>query len=359
MVGDTALMVPLRTPLTGARSPFRLRILPAAAEGVRPTDAFVTRDGQAVAPRPATRAVLVRERDGEREGEDEILAEASLPTVPRFYALSTRDGVPYPKIALLHAPGVLASTVMQSCVRYNDPAQACGFCAIGTSIEGGRTIPRKTPAQLAEVAVAAVRLDGVRQLVLTTGTPATPDRGAAHLAACAAAVKAAVPTLPIQAQCEPPEDFGWFARLKDSGVDALGMHLEAVEPAVRARVMPGKATVGLERYFEAFGAAVEIFGRGQVSSYLIVGLGDRPASVIDMAERLLAVGVYPFVVPFVPIAGAPMAATTVPPAAEIMQSIYAEVGRLIRRHGVFSRDMKAGCGKCGACSALSAYEGAA
>jgi radical SAM protein (TIGR04043 family) len=165
--------------------------------------------------------------------------------------------------------------------------------------------------------------------------------------------------LPIQAQCEPPEDFGWFARLKDSGVDALGMHLEAVEPAVRARVMPGKATIGLDRYFEAFGAAVEVFGRGQVSSYLIVGLGDRPASVIGMAERLLAVGVYPFVVPFVPIAGAPMAATTVPPAAEVMQSIYGEVGRLIRRHGVFSRDMKAGCGKCGACSALSAYEGAA
>jgi biotin synthase-related radical SAM superfamily protein len=81
--------------------------------------------------------------------------------------------------------------------------------------------------------------------------------------------------------------------------------------------------------------------------------------VIGMAERLLAVGVYPFVVPFVPIAGAPMAATTVPPAAEVMQSIYGEVGRLIRRHGVFSRDMKAGCGKCGACSALSAYEGAA
>ena len=352
VVDDTALMVPLGPPRTGARSPFRLRILADGGAAPLPADAFLAGDGGAVPPRPATRALLLRDGDGDGDGQDEILAEVSLPTVPRFYALSTRDGIPYPKIALLHAPGVLASTVMQSCVRYNDPAQACGFCAIGTSIEGGRTIPRKSPAQLAEVAAAAVRLDGVRQLVLTTGTPATPDRGAAHLAACAAAVKAAVPTLPIQAQFEPPEDFGWFARLKDSGVDALGMHLEAVEPAVRARVMPGKATVGVDRYFEAFAAAVEIFGRGQVSSYLIVGLGDRPASVIAMAERLLAVGVYPFVVPFVPIAGAPMAATTVPPAAEVMQAIYAQVGRLIRQHGVFSRDMKAGCGKCGACSAL-------
>ena len=163
------------------------------------------------------------------------LAEVALPATPRFYALATADGVPYPKIALLHARNVLASTVMQSCVRYNDPADACKFCAIGSSLKEGRTLARKSPEQLAEVAEAAVRLDGVEQLVMTTGTPATPDRGAAHLAACAAAVRAAVPSLPIQVQCEPPDDFAWFARLAAAGADTLGMHLEAVEPEVRAR----------------------------------------------------------------------------------------------------------------------------
>src|SRR5205085_5679911 len=133
--------------------------------------------------------------------------------------------------ARLPARNVLASTVMQACVRYNAAATACQFCAIGSSLKEGRTLARKSPAQLAEVAEAAVRLDGVEQLVLTTGTPASADRGAAHLAACAAAVKAAVPSLPIQVQCEPPDDFAWFARLRDAGADALGMHLEAVEPA--------------------------------------------------------------------------------------------------------------------------------
>ena len=42
----------------------------------------------------------------------------------------------------------------------------------------GATIAAKTPAKLAEVAEAAVRLDGVRQMVMTTGTTAGPDRGA-------------------------------------------------------------------------------------------------------------------------------------------------------------------------------------
>jgi biotin synthase-related radical SAM superfamily protein len=55
------------------------------------------------------------------------------------------------------------------------------FCAIGQSLAAGRTIARKTPAQLAEVAEAAVRLDGVKQMVMTTGTPNTSDRGISGL----------------------------------------------------------------------------------------------------------------------------------------------------------------------------------
>jgi radical SAM protein (TIGR04043 family) len=323
-LGGTTVMVPMRAP--GA-SRFRLRVLDGGSE--------------------STRAVVMR--DGAHLGEVE------LPPAARFYALTTADGVPYSKIALLHARRVLASTVLQSCVRYADPALACRFCAIGTSLKEGRTLARKTPAQLAEVAEAAVRLDGVEQLVLTTGTPASPDRGAAHLAACAAAVRALVPALPIQVQCEPPDSFAWFARLRDAGADALGMHLEAVEPAVRAAIMPGKAEVPIERYLDAFVAAVKIFGRGQVSTYLIAGLGDQPASLLAMAARLAAIGVYPFLVPFVPIAGTPMAHHA-PPSSDGMRALYAEVARLLRAHGLSSAQMKAGCARCGACSALSAYE---
>ena len=88
------------------------------------------------------------------------------------------------------------------------------------------TIARKTPGQLAEVAAAAQRLDRVRNVVMTTGTPPTEDRGAAVLSECAAAIKAAT-GLPIQAQCEPPANFAWFGQLRAAGVDSLGMHLEA------------------------------------------------------------------------------------------------------------------------------------
>lgn len=282
------------------------------------------------------------------------VGEVSIPGIPKFYGLSTEDGIAYSKIATLHSKDVLATTLLQHCIRMNDAATACQFCAISQSLASGQTIARKRPAQLAEVAKAAVELDGVKHMVMTTGTPQTSDRGAAILCESAAAVTAAV-ALPIQAQCEPPDDDAWFRRLHDSGVVSLGMHLEAVNEQVRRRIMPGKAEVSLERYFEAFAAAVSVFGRGQVSTYILAGLGDSEDEIVAISERLSSIGVYPFVVPFVPIDGTPLAHHP-KPDHEMMARLYPRVGASLRRHNLRSEEINAGCAKCGACSALKQYE---
>jgi radical SAM protein (TIGR04043 family) len=296
------------------------------------------------------------DRDGQsrilRDGVD--LGSISFPGRPRFYDLSTEDGIPYSKIAVLHGRDVLATTVLQTCIRYQSRTKTCQFCAIGQSLAAGRTIERKTPAQLAAVAKAAVELDGVRHMVMTTGTPPGTDRGAAILAESARAIKAAV-DLPIQGQCEPPDDDAWFGRMHDAGIDTLGMHLEAVTPGIRTRIMPGKATVPLSRYFDAFAAAVPVFGRGQVSTYILAGLGDSAEAILEISERLIALGVYPFVVPFVPISGTPLESHP-GPSAEFMDSILQPLSGMLRGADLLAKDIKAGCGKCGACSALSTYE---
>ena len=84
--------------------------------------------------------------------------------------------------------------------------------------------------------------------------------------------------------------------------------------------MPGKASVPLARYFDAFAAAVPVFGRGQVSTYILAGLGDTPEAILDISRKLIALGVYPFVVPFVPISGTPLESHPAPTAA-FMDSI--------------------------------------
>lgn len=288
------------------------------------------------------------------EQAGEAIAAIKFPQQPKFYHLKTAEGIPYSHIALLHSHNVLATTVLQTCIRYSNRKTACQFCAIEQSLAADKTIAQKTPEHLAEVAEAAVRLDGIQQLVMTTGTPNTTDRGAACLTECATAVKAKV-NLPIQAQCEPPEDFIWFERMKEAGIDSLGMHLEVIEPEVRDRIMPGKAKVSLNYYFQAFEAAVKVFGWGQVSTYILAGLGDSLATIINTCDRLIKVGVYPFVVPFVPITGTPLA-NHQPPSSEFMYAIYEQVGAMLNSVAMSSQDIKAGCAKCGACSALSTFE---
>jgi len=301
-----------------------------------------------MASRPNSSGLSILSRDGFQMGS------LSFPKQPRFYGLQTLDGIPYSMIAVLHAADVLATTVIQTCIRYNNRATACQFCSIGQSLDAGRTIAHKTPEQLAEVARAAVLLDGVKHMVITTGTPNNKDRGAAVLCDSSFAIKAAV-DLPIQAQCEPPDDDLWFQRMKSAGVDSLGMHIEAVTQSVRMRIMPGKANVPIDRYMRAFETASSIFGRGQVSTYILAGLGDSAENILQMCSDLIAIGVYPFVVPFVPISGTPLADHPAPSPA-FMHEVLSSLGIMLKQNNLRSAEIKAGCGRCGACSSLSRFE---
>ena len=292
-------------------------------------------------------------RDGEDSGLDVEVVHR-----PRFYDLQTAEGVSYDKIARLHGRNVLATTVVQTCIRYAED-QRCRFCSIEASLRSGATTAVKRPAELAEVAEAAVRLDGIRQMVMTTGTSAGTDRGARHLARCVRAVKAAVPGLPIQVQCEPPADLAVLTELRDAGADAIGIHVESLDDDVRRRWMPGKATVPMAQYREAWREAVRVFGRNQVSTYLLVGLGEDPEELISGARELIDMGVYPFVVPFRPHsgtlavevdkAGAPDSAT--------VEKVSREVAASLRMAGMAGADQKAGCAACGACGVLQSVGG--
>lgn len=277
---------------------------------------------------------------------------------PKFYDLSTAEGVSYEKIARLHGSNVLATTVVQTCIRYGED-QRCRFCSIEASLAAGSTIAVKRPDQLAEVAEAAVRLDGVRQMVLTTGTSAAKDRGARHLARCVRAVKAVVPQLPIQVQCEPPGDLQVLTELRAAGADAIGIHVESLDDEVRRRWMPGKATVPLDDYRAAWAEAVHVFGRNQVSTYLLVGLGEDPDELVAGAAELIDMGVYPFVVPFRPLLGtlAVDVDGATAPRSDVLEDVTVRVAKELRRAGMLGSDQRAGCAACGACSVLQSAGG--
>lgn len=277
---------------------------------------------------------------------------------PKFYDLETEDGVSYEKIARLHSSNVLATTVVQTCIRY-DEAERCRFCAIEASLEAGSTIAVKSPKQIAEVAKAAHDLDGITQMVMTTGTSNGRDRGATHLARCVKAVREVLPDLPIQVQCEPPADLQTITELYEAGARSIGIHVESMDDDVRQRWMPGKSTVPLDEYRAAWREAVRVFGHNQVSTYLLVGLGEDPDEMVEAAQELIDMGVYPFVVPFRPLQGT--LATDVdhvpPPSSDVLQYVSRNVATALATAGMHGSDQSAGCAACGACSVLQS-EGA-
>lgn len=285
-------------------------------------------------------------RDGHR------LAGVVVPPRPRYYDLETSEGIPYWKIALLHLDSV-ASTVIQTCIYWGNENQ-CHFCGIELTLEAGKTIPVKKPHHLAEVARAAKELDGAVDVTLTTGTTNARDKGALYISKCAAAIKESV-DLPVQAQFEPPDDLAVLDVVADRGVDTVGIHVETFDQAVLDRIAPAKGRVGVEGYFRCWERAVELFGPGQVTTYVILGMGEDPALVVDGCRRAVDMGVYPFVVPLRPIPGSIMQDLSTP-TPEYVEWMYRQVAPYVSARGLGAGGVAAGCARCKACSSMSAFE---
>ncbi len=221
--------------------------------------------------------------------EDSLVGPVKLQRRPRIYDMQTADGIPYWKIALLHLDSI-ASTVVQKCIYWGTDEQ-CGFCGIELT-RGEQTIPVKTPAQLAEVCTAARDYDHAVDVTLTTGSINRRDRGALYISKCAAEIKDAS-GLPIQVQFEPPDDLTVLDHVHDAGVDAVGIHVETFDPDVLQRVAAGKAQCGIEGYFRCWERAVEVFGRGRVTTYVILGMGERRELIEEGCARAIELGRVP------------------------------------------------------------------
>jgi radical SAM protein (TIGR04043 family) len=294
-------------------------------------------------------------RDGEHQlhRDGTPLGTVTLPLPPRFYSLSTNEGIPYSSIALLHGDRCLGSTVFQKCIYWDSPRR-CAFCGIEISLRNSATVHTKSAAQLREVAMAASRLDGIEHITLTTGTQADQSAEITHLASCCSAIKSQT-TLPIHVQIMPPKDAGLLELLKASGADTVGIHIESFDQAILETMAPGKAGIDRSHFMRSWKDAVARFGTNQVSSFLIAGLGETPGSIIEGVALLCDLGVYPFIVPLRPIPGTALEALS-PPDPDVMIDIYQQASALLQRSGLSWRKSKAGCVRCGACSGLPDFE---
>ena len=284
---------------------------------------------------------------------EEDVERIDFPNRPLYYDQKDPDGIALYKIGLLHGRDCFASTVFQRCIYWGTNLQ-CRFCGIELSLLQRNTIEQKTPSQLAFAASKAKLLDGVSHVTLTTGAKQDEKETVRYLCRCTEAIKEET-LLPIHVQIMPLRDLNLLKELKIAGTDTIGIHIESFDKEILHWVSPAKSVFGIDNFFRVWDRAVDIFGFNQVSSFLIIGLGEDKKKMLEGIENLCKIGVFPYVVPLRPIPGTRLE-KSLPPSPNEMYRFYEEVSSILRFYGLSSSYSKAGCVRCGSCSSLNMFE---
>jgi biotin synthase len=124
-----------------------------------------------------------------------------------------------------------------------------------------------------------------------------------HLVALVKAIKRHA-TVPVSISCQPLNG-GNIQRLAEAGADRIGIALDAATEKLFDEVK-GAVAGGPYKWEDQFGQlrkAVEILGKQNVSTHLIVGLGETEKEVICTIQECVDMGVLPVLFAFTPIRG--------------------------------------------------------
>ncbi len=127
-----------------------------------------------------------------------------------------------------------------------------------------------------------------------------------HLISLVKAIRQAV-DVPVSISCQPLNVQN-VKLLFEVGVDRIGIPLDAANKEIFDRVK-GKLADGPYQWEEQFALlkeALKIFGKGNVSTHLIVGLGETEKDMVETIQQCVDMGVLPALFAFTPISGTAM-----------------------------------------------------
>ncbi len=269
---------------------------------------------------------------------------------PLYYdsQYKTSDGIEMKKIALVHGIDCLATTIYQKCAHWAC-GEACKFCGIQVSLTLGATTSEKTPQQICEVISAAQKENRCSHVTLTSGSEKPIDNGANRYISMLKGIRNKFKDLPLHIQIEPVES-EMLQKLKDFGADTIGIHIEIIDDLIRKIITPGKSKIPLKRFKKSWSDAVDIFGKNQVETFLLTGFGESRFDFIKNVEDIITTGVIPFVLP---VRSVPGSKTLMPITNYLaLLEIYTKIAQLMKDYGINPLENKAGCVKCGGCSAI-------
>jgi len=276
--------------------------------------------------------------------------DVSLLPHPKFYDNVTASGIPALKVAVIVGPGHLRSVVNQNCC-YHRAGKPCKFCAVQHWWDAN---VNKAAPDIADIVATGVREGQVHHVSLTTATLDTAGKGLEYLVETARLINARV-KVPIMLEFEPIADYALLDSLleeaKQAGVTTVSCNIECFDVSLRPLVMPSKGKIPVAAYIKTWGKCLEIFGKNEVFTVAIAGIGESDNSLVKGIEIAASHGVMTFLVPHSPAIGAQYEDMEAP-NADRMLSLYAQAAAIYEKHGLDICVSRAGCVHGGGFSAI-------
>lgn len=277
-------------------------------------------------------------RGEEKVGEGDIIPD------PPWYRKLLPDGREFQSILQQHGEDILALAITSRCW-FKSEGRGCLFCALEPRGEA------KNPEDVRYV-IRRLKEEGYsyKELNINSGTIKEKDFGVEFYAAMACAGRDE--GLRVYVQIPPISEDG-MKLLRDSGVSSISMNLEIFNDRIRKEICPAKSEISKGTYLSALERAVKIFGDGQVSSWLIIGLEPEEDTMRGI-DAILETGAIPYPSVFRPLKGSPLE-KLLPPSPEIAVRIYSYLReKLEKRKEILGS--RAGCVNCGCCSVLPSFD---
>jgi biotin synthase-related radical SAM superfamily protein len=111
-------------------------------------------------------------------------------------------------------------------------------------------------------------------------------------------------TFPVSVSCQPQNSEN-TRRLKEAGAERIGIAIDAATEKLFNEVKGADAGCPYtwEKQFRQLRQAVEVFGKGKVSTHLIIGLGETENNAVSLIQRCVDMDVSPALFAFTPVRG--------------------------------------------------------
>lgn len=242
-----------------------------------------------------------------------------------------------------HCPEQAFITIDARCI-FN-----CAFCASPRLPE--EDYKGLSDAEIASMCIESVRSGRAKSVALTSGVAsggvgATAER----FVNIVSAVRKELPEVPIgiEPYADSPEQIRAF---REAGTDEIKLNLQAATPEIFKRVCPD---LDRDTILKCLAEAVKCFGKGKVSSNIIIGLGETRDELENCMCQLCEMGVVPTVRPLRrhSFNAGPLkeAGITAPPLSpEELISVAKMHKEVLERYGLDTRTFHTMCLECTCC----------